>query len=78
MRRQPFAGSQVRALGLAEGDAHVMRNAGGVFAEDVPRSLVIPQRLLGTEEIVLVQHADCGMRTFRDDDVKTGRIAEVV
>ena len=59
-----------RLLGLAEGDAHVIRNAGGVVTEDVLRSLVISQRLLGTEEIVLVQHTDCGMLTFRDDDVK--------
>ena len=59
-----------RLLGLSEGDAHVIRNAGGVVTEDVLRSLVISQRLLGTEEIVLVQHTDCGMLTFRDDDVK--------
>lgn len=59
-----------RLLGLSEGDAHVIRNAGGVVTDDVLRSLVISQRLLGTKEIILVQHTDCGMLTFRDDDVK--------
>src|SRR5581483_7849072 len=57
-------------FGLSEGDAHVIRNAGGVITEDVIRSLVISQRLLGTTEIILVHHSDCGMLTFRDDDVK--------
>ncbi len=59
-----------RLLGIEEGDAHVIRNAGGVVTDDVLRSLVISQRLLGTEEIILVHHTDCGMLTFRDDDVK--------
>ncbi len=59
-----------RILGLAEGDAHVIRNAGGVVTDDVIRSLVISQRLLGTEEIVLIHHTDCGMVTFSDDEVK--------
>ena len=59
-----------KMLGLSEGDAHVIRNAGGVVTDDVLRSLVISQRLLGTREIILVQHTDCGMLTFRDDDVK--------
>ena len=59
-----------RALGLTEGDAHVIRNAGGVVTDDVLRSLVISQRLLGTEEIILIHHTDCGMVTFRDDDLK--------
>ena len=59
-----------RLLGLAEGDAHVIRNAGGVVTDDVLRSLLISQRLLGTEEIILVHHTDCGMLTFRDDGVK--------
>ena len=59
-----------KLLGLAEGDAHVIRNAGGVVSEDAIRSLVISQRLLGTREIVIIQHTDCGMLTFRDDDVK--------
>ena len=57
-------------LGLAEGDAHVIRNAGGVVTDDVIRSLLISQRLLGTQEVILVHHTGCGMLTFRDDDVK--------
>ncbi len=61
-----------RALGLEEGDAHVIRNAGGVVSDDVIRSLVISQRLLDTRAIVLIQHTDCGMLTFRDDDIKDG------
>jgi len=60
-----------RLLGLQEGDAHIIRNAGGVVTEDVIRSLAISQRLLGTKEIVLIHHTDCGMLTFKDDDVKT-------
>jgi carbonic anhydrase len=59
-----------RVLGLEEGDAHVIRNAGGVVTDDAIRSLAISQRLLGTEEIVLIHHTDCGMLTFRDDDFK--------
>jgi carbonic anhydrase len=59
-----------RVLGLDEGDAHVIRNAGGVVSDDALRSLVISQRLLGTEEIVLIHHTDCGMLTFSDDEVK--------
>jgi carbonic anhydrase len=59
-----------KVLGLGEGDAHVIRNAGGVASEDAIRSLVISQRLLGTEEIVLIHHTDCGMETFTDDAVK--------
>ena len=59
-----------RLLGLEEGDAHVIRNAGGVVTDDVIRSLVISQRLLGTTEIVLVHHTDCGMLTFKDDGLK--------
>ena len=58
------------ALGLAEGEAHVIRNAGGVVTEDVIRSLAISQRLLGTTEIVLIHHTDCGMLTFTDDAFK--------
>ena len=54
-------------FGLAEGDAHVIRNAGGVVTEDEIRSLAISQRLLGTEEIILVHHTDCGMLMFTDD-----------
>ncbi|MGH9116856.1 MAG: beta-class carbonic anhydrase [Acidimicrobiales bacterium] len=57
-------------LGLSEGDAHVIRNAGGVVTDDVVRSLAISQRLLGTTEIILIHHTDCGMLTFRDDEVK--------
>ena len=57
-------------LGIAEGDAHVIRNAGGVVTDDAIRSLAISQRLLGTEEVVLIHHTDCGMLTFSDDDFK--------
>ncbi len=57
-------------LGLTEGDAHVIRNAGGVVTEDAIRSLAISQHLLGTEEIVLIHHTDCGMLTFKDDDFR--------
>jgi carbonic anhydrase len=57
-------------LGLAEGDAHVIRNAGGVITADELRSLAISQRLLGTTEIILIHHTDCGMLTFTDDDFK--------
>jgi carbonic anhydrase len=57
-------------LGLEEGDAHVVRNAGGVVTDDVIRSLGISQRLLGTTEIMLIHHTDCGMLTFRDDELK--------
>ena len=59
-----------KVLGLQEGDAHVIRNAGGVVTDDAIRSLAISQRLLGTEEIVLIHHTDCGMLTFNDDDFK--------
>ena len=65
-----------RLLGLKEGDAHVIRNAGGVVTDDVIRSLLISQRLLGTREILLIHHTDCGMLTFRDDDVKAQIHAE--
>ena len=57
-------------LGLKEGDAHVIRNASGVVTDDEIRSLAISQRLLGTEEIVLIHHTDCGMLTFTDDEFK--------
>jgi len=59
-----------KILGLEEGEAHVIRNAGGVATDDAIRSLLISQRLLGTEEIVLIHHTDCGMLTFSDDDLK--------
>lgn len=57
-------------LGLREGDAHVIRNAGGVITADERRSLAISQRLLGTREIILIHHTDCGMLTFTDDAFK--------
>src|SRR5262245_1961352 len=57
-------------LGLEEGDAHVIRNAGGVVTDDEIRSLSISQRLLGTEEIILIHHTDCGMLTFEDADFR--------
>jgi carbonic anhydrase len=57
-----------RVLGLEEGDAHVIRNAGGVVTDDAHRSLAISQNLLGTEEIVIIHHTDCGMVTFSDED----------
>src|SRR5690349_24004633 len=57
-------------LGLNEGDAHVIRNAGGVITDDEIRSLAISQRLLGTSEIILIHHTDCGMLTFSDDDFR--------
>jgi carbonic anhydrase len=57
-------------LGLNEGDAHVIRNAGGVVTDDEIRSLSISQRLLGTEEIILIHHTDCGMLTFTDDEFR--------
>ena len=57
-------------LGLAEGDAHIIRNAGGVVTDDVVRSLAISQRLLGTTEIILIHHTDCGMLTFTDDEFR--------
>jgi carbonic anhydrase len=59
-----------RILGLREGDSHVIRNAGGVVTDDAIRSLVISQRLLGTTEIILIHHTDCGMLTFRDDELR--------
>jgi carbonic anhydrase len=59
-----------RVLGLEEGDAHVIRNAGGVITDDEIRSLAISQNLLGTEEIILLHHTDCGMLTFTDEEFK--------
>ena len=59
-----------KILGLEEGDAHVIRNAGGVITDDEIRSLTISQRLLGTGEIILIHHTDCGMLTFSDDELK--------
>jgi carbonic anhydrase len=66
-----------RILGLREGEAHILRNAGGVVTEDVIRSLTISQRLLGTREIMLIHHTDCGILTFRDDDLKDRIQAEI-
>ena len=65
-----------RVLGLEEGDAHVIRNAGGVVTDDEIRSLSISQRLLGTEEIILIHHTDCGMLTFTDDQFRNDIQAE--
>ena len=59
-----------KILGLEEGDAHIIRNAGGVITDDEIRSLAISQRLLGTREIILIHHTDCGMLTFSDDELK--------
>ena len=61
-----------KVLGINEGDSHVIRNAGGAVTEDTLRSLAISQRLLGTKEIVLLHHTDCGMLTFNDDDFRKG------
>lgn len=58
-----------RVLGLNEGEAHVIRNAGGVVTDDAIRSLAISQNLLGTEEIILLHHTDCGMLTFTDEEL---------
>jgi carbonic anhydrase len=63
-------------LGLQEGEAHVIRNAGGVITEDEIRSLAISQRLLGTTEILLIHHTDCGMLTFTDDAFKAAILVE--
>jgi carbonic anhydrase len=65
------------ALGLEAGDAHVIRNAGGAVTEDVIRSLVVSQRLLGTHEVAVIHHSDCGMQKFRDDELKARIQAEV-
>ncbi len=65
------------ALGLQEGDSHVIRNAGGVVTDDEIRSLAISQRLLGTKEIILIHHTDCGMLTFTDDEFAKGIQDEV-
>ena len=64
-------------LGLEEGQAHVIRNAGGVVSDDALRSLVISQRLLGTREVILIHHTDCGMLTFTDDQVKADIEADI-
>jgi carbonic anhydrase len=64
-RLNPYA-----LLGLREGDAHLIRNAGGVITDDEIRSLAISQRLLGTDEVMLIHHTDCGMLTFSDDEFR--------
>jgi len=64
-------------LGLSEGDAHVIRNAGGVITDDEIRSLMISQRLLGTREVMLIHHTNCGMLTFSEEEVK-GQIQEEI
>ena len=66
-----------KILGLEEGEAHVIRNAGGVITDDEVRSLTISQRLLGTREVILIHHTDCGMLTFSDDELKAQIHAEV-
>ncbi|QNK82733.1 carbonic anhydrase [Nakamurella sp. PAMC28650] len=66
-----------RLLGLGDGESHVIRNAGGVVTDDEIRSLAISQRLLGTREIILIHHTDCGMLTFTDDAFKAGIAEEV-
>ncbi|KZS54399.1 beta-class carbonic anhydrase [Mycobacterium ostraviense] len=66
-----------RLLGINEGEAHVIRNAGGVATDDAIRSLAISQRLLGTREIMLIHHTDCGMLTFTDDEFKRAIHEEV-
>ena len=63
-------------LGLSEGDAHLIRNAGGIVTQDELRSLAISQRLLGTTEIILIHHTDCGMLTFTDDEFRPSIEAE--
>lgn len=65
-----------RILGLHDGESHVIRNAGGVVTDDAIRSLVISQRLLGTNEIVLIHHTDCGMLTFTDDALRADIAAQ--
>ena len=67
----------MKLLGLGEGDAHVIRNAGGVATDDAIRSLAISQNLLGTEEVVVIQHTDCGMQSPSDDHMKR-KLAEAV
>jgi carbonic anhydrase len=63
-------------LGLAEGEAHVIRNAGGVVTDDAIRSLAISQRMLGSREVILIHHTECGMLTFTDDSFRFGIQAE--
>lgn len=60
----------IRALGLKPGDAHVIRNAGGIVTEDTLRSLILSHHLLGTREFLIINHTDCGMVTFRDRELR--------
>ena len=62
--------SRVQVLGLKTGDAHIIRNAGGIVTEDALRSLIISHYLLGTQEFMVINHTDCGMLTFKDDELK--------
>jgi len=64
------------ALGLGDGEAHVLRNAGGVITDDVIRSLAISQRLLGTREVMLIHHSDCGMQKLSDDGFRAELLAD--
>lgn len=66
-----------RVLGLQEGEAHVIRNAGGVVTDDVLRSLAISQRLLGTREVILIHHRGCGMLTFLDEEFRDSLEKEI-
>jgi carbonic anhydrase len=66
-----------RIFGLEEGDAHVIRNAGGLVSDDVLRSLVLSQRFLETREVVLVHHTDCGLQRFREEDLQATLASEV-
>jgi carbonic anhydrase len=58
------------ALGLKTGDAHIIRNAGGIVTEDAVRSLLISHYLLGTQEFIVINHTDCGMLTFKDEELR--------
>src|SRR2546421_8972896 len=60
----------IRTLGLKTGDAHIIRNAGGIVTEDALRSLVVSHYLLGTEEFMIINHTGCGMLTFKDEDLR--------
>jgi carbonic anhydrase len=62
-------------LGLKTGEAHIIRNAGGIVTEDVVRSLVVSQQLMGTQEVMIINHTDCGMLTFKDDGLRTRLLA---
>src|SRR5213596_2595566 len=61
----------IRTLGLKTGDAHIIRNAGGIVTEDALRSLIISHHLLGTQEFIIINHTDCGMLTFKDEDLRS-------